>query len=130
MKPCLQERIQARQQKQKEVHDRQTREVIPRGRVYTKNYRRAGLKWLPGKIVSVPGPVSAIVELTDRTKVRKHFDQIRKCEAEIVESPGDEQSFELETESCTDVGDNVGDDVDNPTLPAEAPELEDNPGSV
>ena len=45
-KPCLKERIQAR--KKFMTH---TREVTPRGRVYTKNYRRAGLKWLPGKIV-------------------------------------------------------------------------------
>lgn len=32
VKPCLQDRIQARQLKQKQVHDRHTREIIPRGR--------------------------------------------------------------------------------------------------
>ena len=75
--------------------------------------------------MSVTGPVSVIVELTDGTRVRKHFDNIRKYEAEIVESPGDEQSFELETESCTDAGDYV----ESPTLPDEVSELEDDAGS-
>ena len=126
VQPCLQERVHTKQQKQKQVHDKHSRErAFQEGeRVYVKNYRGSGTQWwLPGKIVSITGPVSAIVELADGTRVRKHFDQIRKREAEMVEHSGDEQSFELETESCTDVGDNL-------ESSAEALESNDDPESV
>ena len=124
VKPCLQERVHTKQQKQKQVHNKHSRErAFQEGeRVYVKNYRGSGTQWLPGKIVSITGPVSAIVELADGTRVRKHFDQIRKREAEMVEHSGDEQSFELETESCTDVGDNL-------ESSAEALESNDDPES-
>ena len=50
--------------------------------MYVKNYGQYGQKWLKGQIVTLRGPVSATVELTDGSKIRRHFDQMRKRHSE------------------------------------------------
>ena len=46
--------------------------------MFVKNYGRYGNPWLDGTIVALSGPVSAIIELSDGNRVRRHFEQIRK----------------------------------------------------
>ena len=121
VKPSLPDRVFDKQQKQKQVHDYHARErSFQEGeRVYTKNFRGSGPKWLPGTIVKVTGPVSVIVELTDGSRVRKHFDQIKKRESDLVESSDKEQSFELELPEV--------EEVEIPEPPTETPDSHDIP---
>ena len=72
--------------------------------MYTKNLRGSGPKWLSGTIVKITGPVSVIVELAVGSRVRKHFDQIKKRESDLKESSDKEQSFELELPEVEEVG--------------------------
>ena len=65
--------------------------------MYTKNYSAAGEQWLLGKVVSVTGPVSVIVELTNGTRVRRYFDQIRKYQGVAVTQDNEAESFEMES---------------------------------
>ena len=50
--------------------------------MFAKNYSGTGNRWLSGKVIRVTGPVSAVIELSDGTKIQKHFDQIRKVATE------------------------------------------------
>ena len=50
--------------------------------VYVKNYGQYGQRWLEGQVVKLLGPVSALVELSDGSRVRRHFEQMRKCYSE------------------------------------------------
>ena len=109
VKPQLEKRVQEKQQKQKETHDNHAkwRSFKEGEEVFAKNYSGTGDKWLSGKIVQVTGPVSAVIELSNGTRVKKHFDQIRKRETsetqfahdysgnDSVEPPAD---FELESD--------------------------------
>ena len=38
--------------------------------VYVKSYGQYGQRWLEGHVVTLRGPVSALVELTDGSRVR------------------------------------------------------------
>ena len=82
VKPQLEKRVQEKQQKQKETHDNHAkwRSFKEGEEVFAKNYSGTGDRWLSGKIVQVTGPVSAVIELSNGTRVKKHFDQIRKRE--------------------------------------------------
>ena len=51
-------------------------------KVYVKNFRPFGQRWLPGKIIKRTGPVSVRVELTGGHTVRRHYNQIRLCQTE------------------------------------------------
>ena len=50
--------------------------------MYVKNYGQYGQRWLEGRVVTQRGPVSALVELTDGLRIRRHFDQMRKRQQE------------------------------------------------
>ena len=89
--------------------------------MFAKNYSGTGNRWLSGKVVRVTGPVSAVIELSDGTKVRKHFDQIRKVATETQSAEDElcddisEPTAEFELESAID---SSGSDSES-ELPAE-----------
>lgn len=111
VKPQLKHHVQEKQLKQKETHDKhaKVRSFKEGEEVFAKNYTGAGNRWLSGKVVQVTGPVSAAIELDDGTKVRKHFDQLRKrttglpIEQEQAGSAALEQSAEAELESSVEL---------------------------
>ena len=80
MQPRLSQRVSKQQNQQKKDHDKhaQSRSFQEGEEVFVKNYSRHGNLWLDGVIVAVSGPVSVIVELTDGTRVKRHFEQVRK----------------------------------------------------
>ena len=120
----MEKRVQEKQQKQKETHDNHAkcRSLKEGEEVFAKNYSGTGDRWLSGKTVQVTGPVSAVIELSDGFRVKKHFDQIRKRVQKLslhmtihsgtdsVEPP---QEFELESDIDS------GESEMEPDLPAE-----------
>jgi len=84
LKPNLAQRVEKKQFQQKRNYDRCARQrTFKEGeKVYAKNFRPFGQRWLPGKIIKRTGPVSVRVELTSGQVVRRHYDQIRPCQAE------------------------------------------------
>ena len=95
--------MQEKQQKQKKTHDNHAkcRSFNEEEEVFAKNYRRTGDRWLSGKVVQMTGPVSAVIELSDGTRVRKHFDHIRRRETpetQIAHNDSDKDGVELPAE--------------------------------
>lgn len=94
LKPSLDQRVQRRQECQKEGHDKRAkvRSFEVGENVYVLNHNR-GSKWLPGTIVERRGPLSYCVELLDKRIVRCHQDHIRprteskdrRTESDVVE---------------------------------------------
>ena len=80
LKPSTDEKVLAKQLKQKDTHDKQCRMCIFSGgeKVYVKNNRK-GKNWLSGCIVKETGPVSFQVKLEDGKTIRCHQDQLRQC---------------------------------------------------
>ena len=80
VQPSLSERVLQQQNKQKEDHDKhaQSRFFSEGEEVFVKNYGRHGNRWLEGIIIALSGPVSAVVELSDGNRVKRHFEQLRK----------------------------------------------------
>ncbi len=78
LKPSLDQRVQHRQERQKEGHDKRAkvRSFEVGEQVYVKNHSR-GSKWLPGTIIERRGPLSYRVELLDKRTVRCHQDHVR-----------------------------------------------------
>ena len=78
LKPRLDQRVQHKQECQKEGHDKRAkvRSFKVGDSVYVKNHGR-GDKWLFGTIVESYGPLSYQVELPDQRVVRCHQDHIR-----------------------------------------------------
>ena len=46
--------------------------------MYAKNFSAHGPRWLAGHITNLTGPVSVEIQLEDHSRIRRHFDQIRK----------------------------------------------------
>jgi len=92
LKPDITARVQQKQLKQKESHDRHARDrcLDVGDSVFTRNFSK-GDKWLPGRIVERTGPVSFKVELEGEGLIwRRHQDLIRKRHVdEIPYSPVD-----------------------------------------
>ena len=72
-------------------------------------------------IVTLRGPVSALVELTDGSRVRRHFDQMRRRYSETVTPQvSDGHNFLPESlllsngEESSDNGEEVSDEVQSP----------------
>ena len=88
LKPNMEERVVAKQQKQKESHDQHCRDCTfsVGERVYAKNYRK-GQRWLSGSIVDKTGPVSFKVKLQDGKIICCHQDQLRPCYTDDSELP-------------------------------------------
>ena len=79
LKPNTADRVEHKQQKQKEQHDAKARNrcFAVGDDVFVRDYQ-TGEHWLPGVICTKIGPVSFIVKLTDGRERRCHQDQIRK----------------------------------------------------
>ena len=80
--PDIQDRVQEKQGKQKLYHDQtsKSRMFNEGDNVFVRNFvPNAKIKWIQGRIVSVTGPLSYKIELTDGTVVRRHVDHIRQC---------------------------------------------------
>ena len=80
-------RVTAKQQVQKQNHDQHSREreFNLGNRVYVRN-RGSGDRWLTGTIITVLGPLSYRVELTDGRVWKCHQEQLRKCYIDTAES--------------------------------------------
>ena len=78
LKPHTADRVEQKQSQQKAHHDARAKSCIFMlgDAVFVKNYG-SGLRWLPGKIEQVTGPVSFQVKLDDGRTRRCHQDQIR-----------------------------------------------------
>ena len=78
LKPNTAERVERRQQEQKIRHDKRarSRSFSVGDRVFVRNFS-AGDRWLPGRIVSLVGPVSFHVQLEDGRRRKCHQDQLR-----------------------------------------------------
>ncbi|XP_031551682.1 uncharacterized protein K02A2.6-like [Actinia tenebrosa] len=76
--PNLQGKVQQKQSKMKEVHDRQAHpRVFTVGNpVYVRNFG-SGLRWIPWVIQETTGPLSYTVTLMDGRGVRRHIDHVR-----------------------------------------------------
>ena len=124
VKPQLEKRVQEKQQKQKETHDSHAkcRSFKEGEEVFAKNYSGTGDRWLSGKVVQVTGPVSAVIELSDGTRVRKHFDQIRRRETpetQIAHNNSGNDGVELPAEFELESEIESGESDTEPYLPAE-----------
>ena len=88
LKPNTADRVEHKQQKQKEQHDAKARNrcFAVGDDVFVLNYQ-TGERWLPGVICTKTGPVSFIVKLTDGRERRCHQDQIRKRTLSMDTSP-------------------------------------------
>ena len=80
VQPCLSQKVAKKQEQQKKDHDKraQSRFFQDGEEVFVKNYGCYGNSWLEGTIVALSGSVLAIIELSDGTRVKRHFEQIRK----------------------------------------------------
>ena len=87
LKPHTAERVESSQLKQKEQHNRRSRErkLDVGENVFVRNYH-GGDKWLPGVIEQRTGPVSFRVKLTDGRDRHCHQDQLRKRSVEVPQN--------------------------------------------
>ena len=70
----------------------QSRSFCEGEEVVVKNYGRHGNQWLEGIIVTSSGPVSAVVELSDGNRMKRHFEQLRKRHGKSNKAAGDQVS--------------------------------------
>ncbi len=66
-------------------------------RVFVKNHRPTGEKWLSGEIVKSTGPVSFTVRMSDGTTIRSHQDHLRKRATVTEEQTDPPAGEEVET---------------------------------
>lgn len=78
IKPDIKSKIENKQMKQKENHDKtaRLRKFSPEDTVYARNYG-LGPKWIPATVESPTGPVSYTVILNNGQRMRRHVDQVR-----------------------------------------------------
>ena len=78
LKPHTADRLEAKQQKQKQHHDLRTkdRKFKIEDKIYYYNHG-VGNKWLPGQVIKQTGPVSFHVDLDNGHHRRCHQDQLR-----------------------------------------------------
>lgn len=94
LKPDIKAKIEQKQMKQKENHDKtaRLRRFSPGDAVYARNYG-LGPKWVPATVESPTGPVSYTVVLGNGQHMRRHVDQVRARHPEA--SPPGGRSTEL-----------------------------------
>ena len=110
LKPHTAERVESKQQRQKEQHDSRARKrnLEVGEEVFVRNYHQ-GNRWLPGVISQKTGPVSFRVKLADGRERRCHQDQLRKRTVQMELVP-EVEDVELPVET------------DMPSLSEEPPE--------
>ncbi len=109
IKPHRADRVEQKQEKQKNLHDSHARlrvfQVGDRVYMYVKNYG-SGNNWLSGSIVKCTGPVSFLVKLQDERERRCHQDQIR-----IRAATGGSALEESETGDASEVRENQSSEI-------------------
>ena len=90
LKPTLAERVHKKQERQKENHDIHSKErkFHIGDAVFICDFPDRK-HWLSGKITSVQGPCSYLIELEDGRVVRRHVDHIRACTSTSSSPPID-----------------------------------------
>lgn len=96
LRPDLASRVASSQAKQKFYKDKdsRTRSYQVGDKVYAKSFK-AGPSWLSGDLVSVAGPRSFVVRLSDGVEVRRHVDQIRTRSADATVSSNEDLDCDL-----------------------------------
>ena len=80
LKPDLHIRVEEKQKKQKQYHDRTAhqRSFRVRDLVFIRNFSRSSTdQWIPGEVISTTGPRSFRVKVPDGRILRCHIDHIR-----------------------------------------------------
>ena len=88
MRPTVESRVLASQSRQKAGHDQHARQRSFGDTVYVRNFS-TGLKWLPGVITAIRGPLSYLVTLLDDRVVHRHVDHIRERTDSTTTEPTD-----------------------------------------
>ena len=137
VRPDLSKTVRQHQESQKRQHDRhaKTRQFSMGDTVFIRNFSQQypHPTWLSGEIVSVSGPVSYTVRLSDHRTVRRHVDHIRRRPptqpsdrpstppSDSTPHPTDPNSAEFD--SCADVYDDLGVTLAPVQVPTPAPQL-------
>ena len=98
IKPNLGATVEAKQQSQKEHHDKKSRDrtLQVKDKVFACNFGR-GKPWSPGLILRKSGPLSFMVKLTDGRVVRRHCNHLRERTGELEMPP--HQSVETDDDA-------------------------------
>ena len=130
LKPSLDQRVQHRQECQKEGHDKRAkvRSFEVGDSVYVKNHGR-GDRWLSGTVVEQRGPLSYRIGLPDRRVVRCHQDHVRPRTGSSGQSTSSDDSEDVLLEVPTSTPavsqeDSSNPDTANPDTDSEPPELQ------
>ena len=80
LKPNFRESVKQKQAKQKEYHDRRSRQLnVEEGdQVFVRVYREGLIRWRPGIVIEVIGNRAVRVKLQSGTEVTRHLDQIQR----------------------------------------------------
>ena len=125
--PEIGERVEKRQLKQSESHDRkkELRKFTKDEEVYVENFTKKNPRWIPGIITEVTGPLSYEIQLQDGTKVKRHIDHVRK--REVQSSPEPVTGTEV---SDTLLGPTLAPEVNTPAVGGNSPPPEADPSAV
>ena len=85
-------KVQQLQLTQQQNHDTKKpyRQFVEGDLVYAENFSATSdIKWLPGKVTKITGPLSYVIELSDGNTVRRHVDHIkaRENDQDDVQNP-------------------------------------------
>lgn len=83
LQPNLTSKVQQSQLTQQQNHDTKKpyRQFVEGDLVYAENFSATSdIKWLPGKVTKITGPLSYIIELSDGNTVRRHVHHIKARE--------------------------------------------------
>ena len=81
--PDLAQKVTDHQPKSLPRNNRPVRSFSVGEKVFVRDFRSPHVKWIPGTIAKVTGPVSYLIELADGL-VRRHVDAVRKRTSDIV----------------------------------------------
>ena len=83
LQPNLTSKVQQSQLTQQQNHDTKKpyRQFVEGDLVYAENFSATSdIKWLPGKVTKITGPLSYVIELSDGNTFRRHVDHIKARE--------------------------------------------------
>ena len=92
LQPNLTSKVQQSQLTQQQYHNtkKHYRQFVEGGLVYAENFSATSdIKWLPGKVTQITGPLSYVIELSDGNTVCRHVDHIkaRENDQDDVQNP-------------------------------------------
>ena len=99
LKPDLHFRVEGRQEKQKQYHDKSSRQrsFAIGDLVFVKKFSRSSADlWLPGQVIVATGPRAFQVKIFDGRIVRRHVDHMRIRTAPVAQKElGELQGFDF-----------------------------------